>query len=163
MCPCTRRGGYACEASFKDGLCVLTAWRAPTCHGSSRKRRCDRHRPLACPAWGTKQQQQHECRYRQWSDKLIDFPTVSMKSPLRCSPASQKRRTTMRGMLMTCCFDCKVNSAPAQMPLSIQFCHIITRHTMAPFQNSAINIPGITGGILQNAVKNSAAGRTVFN
>lgn len=26
-------------------------------------------------------EQQHECRYRQWSDKLIDFPTVSMKSP----------------------------------------------------------------------------------
>lgn len=30
-------------------------------------------------------EQQRECGYRQWSDKLIDFPTVSMKKPRRDS------------------------------------------------------------------------------
>lgn len=33
------------------------------------------------PTLAGSDEQQHECRYRQWSDKLIDFPTVSMKSP----------------------------------------------------------------------------------
>lgn len=69
-------------------------------------------RVCACrpPTLTDSDEQQHECGCRQWSDRLIDFPTVSMKkAPERLCPRG--RATTMRGMLMTCCFTLQCETA----------------------------------------------------
>lgn len=112
-------------------------------------------RVCACrpPTLTDSDEQQHECGYRQWSDKLIDFPTVSMKSP--GETLSQRQSYNNEGNANDSLFYLAVRNceshkrAQARIPPRHSFCHIITRHRAAPLQNSATDIPGIVGGIFR--------------
>lgn len=69
---------YLCEA--EGGLC----YNSLLCSSYLSRREKPNVASLCACRWSPVTdggERQHKLRYRQWSDKLIDFPTVSMKRP----------------------------------------------------------------------------------
>lgn len=141
------------DLCVRQGLCYISLSRLSYCHTW----KWQMLRVCACrpppPTLTDSDEQQHECGYRQWSDKLIDFPTVSMKSP--GETVYQRQSYNNEGNANDSLFYLSVRNceshkrAQARIPPWHSFCHIITRHREAPLQNSATDVPGIVGGIFR--------------
>lgn len=76
------------------------------------------------------------------------LPTVSKKEKKKANEMQPENRgKTMRRMLMTLCFDCKVNSTKARVPLSIRSPPSSHDTQCCWFRIFGIKAPGITGDI----------------